>query len=514
MDQKYLNKRELRRIHCGMSKVAKVAAVTFGPAGRKMLASESGELWVTDDTELLIGDLQFQDPYEEIGRKLLAELNDQIIAEAGSGGKTAILIAETFLYRAIRAFEKDIDLQGYLKGLSLGTGYIYRSLDAESLGLDHQKGIELMRTVMGREYPVERDLIGIIGNNVPIFLHPFLEDSSKYEVVDGCVIPCGIATGHKADGSCLQLRDCNVLVLSYPMKHVNQLARLLLHMGERGSSLAIFAPAFSEQVLMIIRSFQRKNVVTCLPIMASAKNRSYQRLLNDVALLTGAKVLGKEGADDLGNSALEGLGHAREITASFEQTFLQFESHVTENQNIEKEIRRCHEEMEASKGMRKEALRCRLMWLRAKIGVIYLGIPPSPPFYNYRKELKKALNTYLKSKREGVVPGGGVSYLHCVDVLRSLEAELADSSVRYGVRALRYAVLQPFKQIISNAGGDYRSKLHFLTKHSNLGFDAERKIYADLAEHGVLDSKMVLKKAIELSFSLLYNLLAVPGKHR
>lgn len=501
------SKEDLKLIHKGIKKVTDIISVTFGPAGHKMVSKErDGELWITNDAELIIHDLHFQDYYEEVGRKLIVELYDIFCAESGSGGKTAILILETLLYRIIRALDKNIDIQGYFKGLRLASDYVYQSLDKGTLELDIENKLRLIQTVMGREYTIDTNLINVIDKNVPLFMHPILESTSRYEITDGCIIPCGISSKHHYNGTCQQLKDCKVLLFSKPLTDVNWLAKFLLSVGESGNCLVIFAADFSEQVLVIIHSFQRKNLLKCLPIKVSSDNRIYMRLLKDIAILTGTRIFSHVDSNNLASLSINDLGHAAEITASSSQTFLELDNIHIDNQM--KEIQSCMKALESSRGGARTALCSRLSWLRAKIGVLYLSESASPPFLNYRRALKKGLNTYLKNGEEGIVAGGGISYLRSLNTLHVLEAELKDISVSYGVRALRFAILQPYKHILRNAGVDYRPQLtQLIQQYSNLGYDANEKRYVDLLENGTVDSKLGVRKAIEHSNAFICKLL-------
>ncbi len=498
----------------GASQMADAIRVTLGPKSKSVLIERKwGPPLVCNDGVTIAKEFDLKDPEENLGARMLRQAAEKTGELVGDGTSTSAVLAHAMYADGLRnvvAGASAIDVKrgleraaetavAALKALSrpVGTRKEKAQVAAISAHNDAQIG-ELVADAMER-----------VGNEGVITVEESKTTETVLEVVEGMqfdrgfISPYFISNAEKMEAT---LEDAIILVCDKKITALNDLIPLLEQVAKSAKPMLIIAEDVEGEALAtLIVNHLRGNLKSCAVKSPGFGDRR-KAMLEDIAILTGAHVIAEELGLKLETTTIDQLGKAKRIVSNKDTTTI-----VGGGGNrgaIDDRIGQIKAEIgKATSDYDKEKLRERLAKLSGGVAVIRAGAPVESEMKARKDALDDAISATKAAVSEGVVPGGGLALLRCIDAVEALEAK-TDGDERTGVQVLKRALTAPARQIAENSavdGGVVIAKM--LEGKGSFGFDAARKEYGDLIEAGIIDPTKVVRIALENAVSVASVLL-------
>ena len=491
----------------GVDKVANTVKITLGPKGRNVVLDKSLHPLVTNDGVTIAKEISLQDKFENIGAKLIKEVASKTQDDAGDGTTTAILLAQSMFTEGLKNIAAGANPVEVKKGIEKATARVVDELKQRSVPVREKKSITQVATVSANNDEFIGSLIADamerVGSEGVITVEEGKSTETTLEVVEGMQFDRGFISPYMAtdhEKMVCELEEPHILLTDRKLSSVKELIPILEKVAGEGRSLLIIAEdiegeAQAALILNIIRGALR----VCA-IRAPGFGDDRKEMLEDVAVLTGGKVVSEEKGMKLDTSADDVLGSARRVVVDNEKTI------IIEGKGSKKAIEARKHLIEsqvklADSDYRKNDLKKRLAKLGGGVAVVKVGAATETEMKEKKMRIDDAVNATKAAVEEGVVAGGGVALYRAITLLRDLKLE-NDQAV--GVGIVRRALEEPVRQIARNSGREGAEVIAHLQAEKDLdvGYNAKKDIFENLVTAGVIDPAKVVRTALQNASSI------------
>ena len=498
----------------GATLLADAIRVTLGPKSKSVLIQKSwGAPIVCNDGVTIAKEFDLKDPEENLGAQVLRQAAERTGDVVGDGTSTATILAHAILADGVRnvvAGASAIDLK---RGLDRAARATIEALHAMTQPVKTKAEKAQVATISAHNDPsigaLVADAIEKVGGEGVISVEESKTTETSLDIVEGMKFDRGFLSPYfvtDADRMEAVLEDPLILLCDHKISALRDLVPLLEQVAKSGRPLLIVAEDIEGELLATLIVNQLRGVLKCCAVKAPGFGDRRRAMLEDIAILTGAQVI----SDDLGlkleNTTMQQLGRAARVVADNENTTLI--GSKGDRARIDGRLQQIRREIEkTSSDYDKEKLEERLAKLSGGVAVIRVGAPTEAEMKSKKEALDDAISSTKAAVAEGIVPGGGLALLKCIDAV-SKEEGICEGDERTGVQILKRALETPARQIAENSAADGGVVVaRMLSSQGNFGFDASRKQYVDLVEAGIVDPVKVVRTALENAVSVASVLL-------
>ena len=493
----------------GVDQLANAVKVTLGPKGRNVVIGKKfGAPQITKDGVTVAKEVELEDNFENAGAQLVKSVASKTGDDAGDGTTTATILTQAIVTEGLKnvtAGANPMDLKrGIDKAVAKVVDHIKAS--AEVVGDNYDK-IEQVATVSANNDPEIGKLLADAMRKVSKDGVITIEESKTREtsigVVEGMQFDRGYLSGYfvtDTDKMECDMENPYILIYDKKISNVKDFLPILQPAAESGRPLLVIAEDVdSEALTTLVVNRLRAGLKICA-VKAPGFGDRRKAMLEDIAVLTGGVVISEEKGLSLDKATLEMLGTAKKVTISKDNTTIV--DGAGEKEAIKDRVAQIKNEIAAStSSYDKEKLQERLAKLSGGVAVLYVGANSEVEMKEKKDRVNDALCATRAAMEEGVVVGGGTTYIRAQEALKDLKGENADEQT--GINIVCRAIEEPLRQIIANAGGEGAVVVNKVREgKGDYGYNARKDVYEDLRAAGVIDPAKVSRVALENAASI------------
>lgn len=493
----------------GVDQLANAVKVTLGPKGRNVVIGKKfGAPQITKDGVTVAKEVELEDNFENAGAQLVKSVASKTGDDAGDGTTTATILTQAIVTEGLKnvtAGANPMDLKrGIDKAVAKVVDHIKAS--AEVVGDNYDK-IEQVATVSANNDPEIGKLLADAMRKVSKDGVITIEESKTREtsigVVEGMQFDRGYLSGYfvtDTDKMECDMENPYILIYDKKISNVKDFLPILQPAAESGRPLLVIAEDVdSEALTTLVVNRLRAGLKICA-VKAPGFGDRRKAMLEDIAVLTGGVVISEEKGLSLDKATLEMLGTAKKVTISKDNTTIV--DGAGEKEVIKDRVAQIKNEIAAStSSYDKEKLQERLAKLSGGVAVLYVGANSEVEMKEKKDRVDDALCATRAAMEEGVVVGGGTTYIRAQEALKDLKGENADEQT--GINIVCRAIEEPLRQIIANAGGEGAVVVNNVREgKGDYGYNARKDVYEDLRAAGVIDPAKVSRVALENAASI------------
>jgi len=498
----------------GATLLADAVRVTLGPKSKSVLIQKSwGAPIVCNDGVTIAKEFDLKDAEENLGAQVLRQAAEKTGDVVGDGTSTSTILAHAILADGVRNVVAGASAVDLKRGLDRAARVAIEALHAMSRPVKTKAEKAQVATISAHNDPaigaLVADAIEKVGGDGVISVEESKTTETTLDVVEGMKFDRGFISPYfvtDAERMEAVLEDPFVLLCDHKIGALRDLIPVLEQVAKSGRPLLIVAEDIEGEALATLIVNQLRGVLKGCAVKAPGFGDRRKAMLEDIAILTGAQVISEELGLKLESVTLQQLGRAARVVADKENTTLIGSG--GDRARIDGRITQIRRELEkTSSDYDREKLEERLAKLSGGVAVIRVGAPTEAEMKAKKEALDDAISSTKAAGAEGIVPGGGLALLKCIDAVAREEAA-CEGDERTGVQILKRALEAPARQIAENSavdGGVVVARM--IGGQGNFGFDAARKEYVDLVEAGIVDPAKVVRTALENAVSVASVLL-------
>ncbi len=495
-------------IRRGVKKLARAVKVTLGPRGRNVVIEKSfGSPTVTKDGVTVAKEIELEDPCENIGAQMVKEVASKTSDSAGDGTTTATVLAEAIYDEGLKnvaAGRSPISLQ---RGIQKAVKGVVAKLAKLSKKVKDKTEVAQVAAIASNNDQEIGDMIAEamekVGKDGVITVEEGKSLETTVEWVEGMQFDKGYISPHfitKPEEMVCELEDAYVLIHEKKISNIKDLVGLLEKVAQAGKPILIVAEDIEGEALATLVINKLRGTFSCCAVKAPGFGDRRKAMLEDVGVLTGGRAIFEDIGIELKNIEVGDLGHAKKVVIDKDSCTI-IEGGGS-SKDIKGRIDQIRREMENSTSdYDSEKLQERLAKLSGGVAQINVGAATEVEMKEKKARVEDALHATRAAVEEGVVAGGGVAFLRCLNALDSVETDQADEKV--GVDIVRRALEEPIRQIAENAGIDGAVVCERVKSASgNQGYNALTNEFDDLVKSGIIDPAKVARTALENAASI------------
>ena len=493
----------------GVDQLANAVKVTLGPKGRNVvLEKKFGAPQITKDGVTVAKEIELEDRFENTGAQLVKSVASKTGDDAGDGTTTATLLAQSIVNEGLKnlaAGANPMDLKrGIDKAVKAVVEFIANS--AEKVDDNYDK-IEQVATVSANNDPeigkLLADAMRKVSKDGVISIEESKSRETHIEVVEGMQFDRGYLSGYfVTDPDKLECVFDNPLILIYDKKisNIKEFLPILQPAAESGRPLLVIAEDVDSEALTTLVVNRLRSGLKICAVKAPGFGDRRKAMLEDIAVLTGGTVISEEKGLKLEQATMDMLGTCEKVTISKDNTTIV--DGAGSKQAIADRVAAIKNEItNTTSSYDKEKLQERLAKLSGGVAVLYVGANSEVEMKEKKDRVDDALCATRAAIEEGVVAGGGTTYIRALDALKDVKGDNADEQT--GVCIVARAIEEPLRQIVENAGREGAVVVQKVREgEGDFGYNAHLDVYEDLRKSGVIDPAKVARVALENSASI------------
>ncbi|MFP3764373.1 chaperonin GroEL [Prevotella intermedia] len=503
------NKDARELLKSGVDQLADAVKVTLGPKGRNVVIGKKfGAPQITKDGVTVAKEIELEDSFENAGAQLVKSVASKTGDDAGDGTTTATILTQAIVTEGLKnvaAGANPMDLKrGIDKAVNKVVGFIKES--AEIVGDNYDK-IEQVATVSANNDPeigkLLADAMRKVSKDGVITIEESKTRDTNIDVVEGMQFDRGYLSSYfVTDTDKMEVLMENPYILIYEKKisNVKDFLPILQPAAESGRPLLVIAEDVDSEALTTLVVNRLRGGLKICAVKAPGFGDRRKAMLEDIAVLTGGVVISEDKGLTLDKATLEMLGSAKKVTVS--KDFTTIVDGAGSKESIAERVNAIKSEIANTKSQYdKEKLQERLAKLAGGVAVLYVGANSEVEMKEKKDRVDDALCATRAATEEGVVVGGGTTYIRAQEVLKDLTGENPDEQT--GINIVCRAIEEPLRQIVYNAGGEGAVVVNKVREgKGDFGYNARRDQYEDLRAAGVIDPAKVSRVALENAASI------------
>ena len=495
------------RILDGVTLLSKAVKATLGPAGRNVVVAKSwGSPTVTKDGVTVAKEIELEDAYENMGVQMVKEVASKTSDIAGDGTTTATVLAEAIFREGLRNVTAGANPMDLKRGIDAAVGSVVKALGDQSQPVKDRNSIAQVGTISANSDSSIGDIIADamdkVGKDGTITVEEAKSIETTLDVVEGMQFDRGYLSPYfVTDQENMEaiLEDALILIHEAKLSNMNDLLPLLEKVAGAGKPLLVIAEDVEGEALATFVVNKVRGTLAACAVKAPGYGDRRKEMLDDIAVLTGGRVITEDLGIRLENVEISDLGQAKRVVIDKDNsTIVEGAGSVADIQGRTSQIRRQIEE--TTSDYDREKLEERLAKLAGGVAVINVGAATETEMKEKKARVEDALHSVRAAVEEGIVPGGGVALLRSTGSLDETDVH-GDQST--GVDIVRRALQAPLRQIADNAGEEGSLVVQKVNEGEGAyGFNARTEQYEDLVDSGVIDPTKVVRTAIENAASI------------
>jgi chaperonin GroEL len=498
----------------GATQLVDAVRVTLGPKSKSVLIQKKwGAPVVCNDGVTIAKEFDLKDPEENLGAQVLRQAAEKTGELVGDGTSTSTIIAHAIFADGVRNVVAGASAVDIKRGLDRGLKCAVAALRDMARPVQTKKEKAQVATISAHNDPAIGELVADamekVGGDGVISVEESKTTETVLEVVEGMQFDRGFLSPYfitDAERMEAVLDDPFILLFDRKISILHELIPLLEQVAKSGRPLLVVAEEVEGEALATLIVNQIRGVLKGCAVKAPGFGDRRKAMLQDIAVLTGGQLISEDLGIKLENVTIEQLGRAARVVVDKDNTTII--GGAGKRPDIDGRIQQIRREIEkTTSDYDKEKLEERLAKLLGGVAVIRAGAPTEAEMKSKKEALDDAISATKAAVAEGLVPGGGLALLRCIDAV-AREEEKAIGDEKTGIQILKRALEAPCRQIAENSavdGGVVVARM--LGGQGNYGFDAARKEYVDLVEAGIIDPAKVVRIALENAVSVASLLL-------
>ena len=497
-----------QKMFAGVNILANAVKITLGPKGRNVVLDKSyGAPTVTKDGVSVAKEIELDDKFENMGAQMVKEVASQTSDVAGDGTTTATVLAQAVLREGLKSVSAGMNPMDLKRGIDKATAAIIDELKKLSKPCEDEKAIAQVGSISANSDveigQIISEAMQKVGKEGVITVEEGQTLANELDVVEGMQFDRGYLSPYfinNQQSQSVELENPLVLLFDKKISNIRDLLPILEAVAKAGRSLLMVAEDVEGEALATLVVNNLRGIVKVAAVKAPGFGDRRKAMLQDIAVVTGGKVISEEVGLSLEKVTLEDLGDAKKVQITKENTTIIDGAGSAEA--IKGRVDQINAEIEeSSSDYDKEKLQERVAKLSGGVAVVKVGAASEVEMKEKKARVEDALHATRAAVEEGVVAGGGVAFIRAVAALSKLKGDNDDQNV--GIKILRRAVEEPLRQIVRNAGGDASVVLNAVVKgKGNFGYNAATGEYGDMIEMGILDPTKVTRFALQNAASI------------
>ncbi|PYI96100.1 MAG: chaperonin GroEL [Verrucomicrobia bacterium] len=492
----------------GIEKLAKAVKATLGPSGRNVILDKKfGSPTITKDGVTVAKEIELEDPYENMGAQLVREVASKTSDVAGDGTTTATILAESIYREGLRNVTAGANPTSLQRGIMKGVDAIVEELKKLSKKVSDRTEIAQVATVSANWDKtigeIIADAMDKVGKDGTITVEEAKSIETTLEVVEGMQFDKGYLSPYfvtNAEAMEAVLENAYILIYEKKISSLKDLLPLLEKVAKAGRPLLIIAEDVEGEALATLVVNKLRGTLQVCAVKAPGFGDRRKAMLEDIAVLTGGRLISEDLGIKLENIKLEDLGKAKRVTIDKENTtIVEGDGKKADIQGRVAQIRRQIEE--TTSDYDREKLQERLAKLAGGVAVVNVGAATETEMKEKKARVEDALHATRAAVEEGIVAGGGVALLRAQKALENVKNLEGDEKI--GVQIVRRAIEEPTRQLADNAGAEGALVVEEVKKRKgNEGYDVSTGEYTDLVKAGIVDPTKVTRTALQNAASI------------
>ena len=495
-----------RALGRGVDALANAVKVTLGPKGRNVVLDKKyGAPTITNDGVTIARDIELEDPFENMGAQLVKEVATKTNDIAGDGTTTATLLAQAMIQEGMRNVVAGANPMIVKKGIETAVKTLVEEIKSKAQKVETKAKIAQVAAISSGDTEVG-DLIAEamekVGKDGVITVEESKAMDTNLSVVEGMQFDRGYISPYMVtDTEKMEavMDDPYVLITDRKISSVADILPVLEQVVKQGKQIVIIAEDLDGEALATIVVNKLRGTFKALAVKAPGFGDRRKAMLEDIAILTGGTVISEEIGRKLDSVTLADLGRARQVRSSKEETTIvdgagdkaQIAARVDQ---LKKQI------ADTTSDFDREKLQERLAKLSGGVAVVEIGAATEVEMKDKKYRVEDALNATRAAVEEGIVAGGGTTFL---DILPALDKIQAEGDVKVGVEIVKRAIEAPVRQIAENAGLEGSVVVDSVKKAGDgIGFNALENTYVDMIGAGIVDPAKVTRSALQNAASI------------
>jgi chaperonin GroEL len=499
-----------RSLERGVNILADAVKVTLGPKGRYVVLDKKfGAPTITNDGVTIAREIEVEDVFENQGAQLVREVATATNDVAGDGTTTATVLAQAIVREGLKNVAAGANPMGLKRGIESAVDAVVESLKKQSKEISGKEDIARVATISAREREIGdviADSIDKVGKDGVVNVEEGQTFGLELEFTEGMQFDKGYLSPYMiTDAERMEavLEDPYILIANQKIGAVKDLLPVLEQVIQAGRPLLIVAEDVEGESLATIVVNKLRGTFTAVAVKAPGFGDRRKRMLEDIAILSGAEVITEEMGLKLENTKLSQLGRARRVVVTKDATTII--DGAGDSDGIKARIKQLKSEIEnTDSDFDREKLQERLAKLAGGVAVVKVGAATETEMKEKKHRVEDALQATRAALEEGIVPGGGVALLNAVDSIK-LDG---DGDERTGAAIVARSLEEPIRQLADNAGLEGSvvvDKIRQSPKGQGLNVDTGE--YEDLVKAGIIDPTMVTRSALQNAASIAKNIL-------
>jgi chaperonin GroEL len=491
----------------GVNILADVVKVTLGPKGRNVILEKSfGSPTVTKDGVTVAKEVELEDKFENMGAQMVKEVASKTSDTAGDGTTTATVLAQAIYREGSKVVAAGANPMDVKRGIDMAVEEVVKELKKLSKPTKDQKEISQVGKISANNDETIGNIIAEAMNKVGkegvITVEEAKGMETTLDVVEGMQFDRGYLSPYfvtDPEKMVAVLEDVYILLNEKKISNMKDMLPILEQIAKMGKPLLILAEDVEGEALATLVVNKLRGTLKCCSVKAPGFGDRRKSMLEDIAILTGGRVISEDLGIKLENIKLNDLGRAKRITVDKDNTTIV--DGAGDKDDIEARVKQIRAQIEeTTSDYDREKLQERLAKIIGGVAVINVGAATETEMKEKKARVEDALNATRAAVEEGIVPGGGVAYLRCLSALDKMKLE---GDQKIGVDIVKRALEEPIRQIANNAGQEgsvVTEKVR--NEKGSFGFDAAQDEYTDMIKAGIIDPTKVVRLALQNASSV------------
>ncbi len=493
----------------GVDQLANAVAVTMGPTGKNVIIDKSfGGPSVTKDGVTVSKEVELEDPFANMGAKLVNEVASKTSDIAGDGTTTATVLARAIFHEGRRNVVAGSNPMAVRRGIEKAVQAAVDKLMEMARPVESKSDVSNVGAISANNDPTIGELLADalekVGKDGVITVEEGKTTETTVDFVDGMQFDKGFISPYfinrPSERDCL-MEDAYILIQEKKVSNLRELVPLLEKTSQSGKPLLIIAEDVEGEALAALVVNKLRGVLNVCAVKAPGFGDRRKAMLSDIAILTGGTLVSEELGIKLENLTLDQLGRAKQITVDKNDTTIV--QGAGRPEEVQKRIEQLRRQIEATDSdYDREKLQERMAKLTGGVAVVSVGAGTEADMKQKKARVEDALHATRAAVEEGILPGGGVALLRCRDAVEEVRTKVKGDQ-KIGVDIVLRALAAPIRQIADNSGVDGSVIAdEILRKPTNVGYNANTGEYTDMYKAGIIDPVKVVRTALANAASI------------
>ncbi len=500
------NEEARRALGRGVDALANAVKVTLGPKGRNVvLEKKFGAPTITNDGVTIAKEIELEDHFENMGAQLVKEVATKTNDVAGDGTTTATLLAQAIVREGMKNVAAGANPMIIKKGVEAAVKRLVEEIKNSAKKVEGKDAIAQVAAISSSDEEIGQliaDAMEKVGNDGVITVEESKTMTTNLKVVEGMQFDRGYISPYMVtdtDKMEAVMDDPYILLTDRKISSIADILPILEQVVKQGRSLVVIAEDVDGEALATIVVNKLRGTFKALAVKAPGFGDRRKAMLEDIAILTGGQVISEELGRKLDSVTFEDLGTARQVRSTKEETTIVEGAGNTDE--IKARVAQIKKQIEESTSdFDKEKLQERLAKLSGGVAVIEIGAATEVEMKEKKLRIEDALNATRAAVEEGIVAGGGTTFVDILPVLDELNLE---GDAKVGVNIVKRAIEEPVRQIADNAGQEGSVVVEAVKKAGKgIGFNALTNEYVDMIKAGIVDPAKVTRSALQNAASI------------